>query len=101
MARSYSPIRRLSTSMRLPASPGGQRLVAGTHYFVPANVMKLFEVVHASKTSRETLAVAMKLGRDINKVSAYAGNCDGFLANRSRAPFNTEMGMMIEEGALA
>lgn len=75
-------------------------VVAGTHYFVPANVMKLFEVVHASKTSRETLAAAMKLGRDINKVSAYAGNCDGFLANRSRAPFNTEMGLMIEEGAL-
>ena len=75
-------------------------VVAGTHYFVPANVMKLFEVVHATKTSRETLAAAMKLGRDINKVSAYAGNCDGFLANRSRAPFNTEMGRMVEEGAL-
>ena len=74
-------------------------VVAGTHYFVPANVMKLFEVVHATKTSRETLAAAMKLGRDINKVSAYAGNCDGFLANRSRAPFNTEMGLMVEEGA--
>jgi 3-hydroxyacyl-CoA dehydrogenase len=53
-------------------------MVAGTHYFVPANVMKLFEVVNASKTAPTTLAAAMKLGRDINKVSAYAGNCDGF-----------------------
>jgi len=74
--------------------------VAGTHYFVPANVMKLFEVVNGAKTSRETLAAAMKLGRDINKVSGYAGNCDGFVANRSRIPFNLEQGLLIEDGAL-
>ena len=75
-------------------------MVAGTHYFVPANVMKLFEVVNASKTAPTTLAAAMKLGRDINKVSAYAGNCDGFAANRSRIPFGVEQNLMIEEGAL-
>ncbi len=75
-------------------------MVAGTHYFVPANVMKLFEVVNGTKTSRTTLAAAMKLGRDINKISGYAGNCDGFVANRSRAPFNIEQGLMVEEGAL-
>ncbi len=75
-------------------------MVAGTHYFVPANVMKLFEVVNASKTAPTTLAAAMKLGRDINKVSAYAGNCDGFAANRSRIPFGAEQNLMIEEGAL-
>jgi 3-hydroxyacyl-CoA dehydrogenase len=75
-------------------------MVAGTHYFVPANVMKLFEVVNGSKTSPHTLATAMKLGRDTGKISGYAGNCDGFVANRSRAPFNIEQGMMIEEGAL-
>jgi 3-hydroxyacyl-CoA dehydrogenase len=75
-------------------------MVAGTHYFVPANVMKLFEVVNASKTAPSTLAAAMKLGRDINKVSAYAGNCDGFAANRSRIPFALEQNLMIEEGAL-
>ena len=74
--------------------------VAGTHYFVPANVMKLFEVVNATKTAPATLAAAMKLGRTINKMSAYAGNCDGFVANRSRIPFNLEQGLMIEEGAL-
>ena len=74
--------------------------VAGTHYFVPANVMKLFEVVNASKTAPETLAAAMKLGRDINKVSGYAGNCDGFAANRSRIPFTLEQNLMVEEGAL-
>ena len=75
-------------------------IVAGTHFFVPANVMKLLEVVKAEKTSRETLAAAMKLGREIGKISGFAGNCDGFAANRSRAPFNVEQGLMIEEGAL-
>jgi 3-hydroxyacyl-CoA dehydrogenase len=74
--------------------------VAGTHFFVPANVMKTFEVVNGAKTSAVTLAAAMKLGRDIGKISAYAGNCDGFVANRSRIPFNLEQGLMIEEGAL-
>ena len=74
--------------------------VAGTHFFVPANVMKTFEVVHGAKTSPVTLAAAMKLGRDIGKISAYAGNCDGFVANRTRIPFNLEQGLMVEEGAL-
>jgi len=74
--------------------------VAGTHFFVPANVMKTFEVVDGAKTAPATLAAAMKLGRDIGKISAYAGNCDGFVANRSRIPFNLEQGLMIEEGAL-
>ena len=75
-------------------------VVAGTHFFVPANVMKTFEVVEGAKTSPATLAAAMKLGRDIGKVCAYAGNCDGFVANRTRIPFNLEQGLMIEEGAL-
>jgi 3-hydroxyacyl-CoA dehydrogenase len=74
--------------------------VAGTHFFVPANVMKTFEVVNGAKTSPVTLASAMKLGRDIGKISAYAGNCDGFVANRTRIPFNLEQGLMVEEGAL-
>jgi 3-hydroxyacyl-CoA dehydrogenase len=76
------------------------QLVAGTHFFVPANIMKTFEVVEGVETSPVTLAAAMKLGRDIGKISAYAGNCDGFVANRSRIPFNLEQGLMIEEGAL-
>ena len=74
--------------------------VAGAHFFAPANVMKLFEVVKGSKTSIETIIRAMKVGRDIGKISAVAGTCDGFAANRSRAPFVTEMMLMLEEGAL-
>jgi 3-hydroxyacyl-CoA dehydrogenase len=62
--------------------------------------MKLLEVVKGSKTTRRVLAATLKLGRDIGKIGAVAGNCDGFVANRSRGPFNTEMVLMVEEGAL-
>jgi 3-hydroxyacyl-CoA dehydrogenase len=74
--------------------------VAGAHFFAPANVMKLYEVVKGTKTSIETIAGAMQVGRDIGKISAVAGTCDGFVANRSRAPFTTEMMLMLEEGCL-
>jgi 3-hydroxyacyl-CoA dehydrogenase len=74
--------------------------VAGTHFFAPANVMKLFEVVEGTKSAPDVLATAMALGRKIGKVSGLAGNGDGFVANRSRAPFSTEMVIMLEEGAL-
>jgi 3-hydroxyacyl-CoA dehydrogenase len=74
--------------------------VAGTHFFSPANVMKLFEVVRAAKSSPETLVTAMALGKQIGKIPAMAGNTDGFVANRSRAPFNAEMVILLEEGCL-
>ncbi|HJU18272.1 MAG TPA: 3-hydroxyacyl-CoA dehydrogenase NAD-binding domain-containing protein [Stellaceae bacterium] len=74
--------------------------VAGTHFFAPANVMKLFEVVRGAKSAHDVLMTAMDLGRKIGKVSAMAGNCDGFVANRSRGPFGVEMNLMVEEGAL-
>jgi 3-hydroxyacyl-CoA dehydrogenase len=74
--------------------------VAGTHFFSPANVMKLFEVVRGSKSSPETLITAMALGKQIGKIPAMAGNTDGFVANRSRAPFNAEMVILLEEGSL-
>ena len=74
--------------------------VAGTHFFAPANVMKLFEVVQGTKSAPDVIATAMALGRKIGKVSGLAGNTDGFVANRSRAPFSSEMIIMLEEGAL-
>ena len=74
--------------------------VAGTHFFSPANVMKLLEVVRPSEASPETLMTAMAMGRRIGKISAMAGNTDGFVANRSRAPFNSEMVILLEEGCL-
>ncbi len=74
--------------------------VVGAHFFVPANVMRLLEVVEGAKTAPATMAAAMKLGRDIGKISAWAGNTDGFAANRSRITFTQEQGWMVEEGAL-
>ncbi len=74
--------------------------VCGTHFFAPANVMKLFEVVKGAKSAPETLMTAMDLGRKIGKISAMAGNGDGFVANRSRTPFGTEMTILLEEGCL-
>ena len=74
--------------------------VAGTHFFAPANVMKLFEVVKGAKSAPDTLATGMDLGRKIGKISAMAGNGDGFVANRSRTPFGIEMIIMLEEGCL-
>ena len=62
--------------------------------------MKLLEVVRGTKSSPETLISAMALGRKIGKIPAMAGNTDGFVANRSRAPFNSEMVILLEEGCL-
>jgi 3-hydroxyacyl-CoA dehydrogenase len=73
--------------------------VAGAHFFSPANVMKLLEVVKGKDSSGETVASTMALGKTIGKAPAATGNCDGFLANRSRAPFNSEMVILLEEGA--
>ena len=74
--------------------------VAGAHFFSPANVMKLLEVVRGRESSAETLVTAMQMGRKIGKITVMAGNTDGFVANRSRAPFTTESVILLEEGCL-
>jgi 3-hydroxyacyl-CoA dehydrogenase len=74
--------------------------VAGAHFFSPANVMRLLEVVEGTESSPETIAATMQLGKQIGKVSAWAGNTDGFVANRSRGPFTAEASILLEDGAL-
>ena len=74
--------------------------VAGAHFFAPANVMKLCEVVRGDRTSIDTVIRTTRMGRDMGKISVVSGTCDGFAANRSRAPLVTEMMLMLEEGAL-
>jgi len=74
--------------------------VLGLHFFSPANVMKLLEVVRATKTSKETLATAMKLSKSIKKVGVVAGVCDGFIGNRMLHGYFREAGFLLEEGAL-
>jgi 3-hydroxyacyl-CoA dehydrogenase len=74
--------------------------VLGTHFFSPANVMKLLEIVRGKESGKDTVATAIKLGKKLDKVVGVCGNCDGFLANRTRIPFKIEMMALVEEGAL-
>ena len=71
----------------------------GMHFFAPANVMKLLEVVRGAKTSPETLATAMAAGRAIGKVPIVAGNCDGFIGNRMLAKRSQEVERLLQRGA--
>jgi 3-hydroxyacyl-CoA dehydrogenase len=73
--------------------------VIGTHFFSPANVMKLMENVRGAKSSAETIATVMALGRQIGKVPVLAGNCDGFIGNRMLQYYTGEAEFMLEEGA--
>ncbi len=74
--------------------------VIGTHFFSPANVMKLLEIVRADKTSAEVIATTMKLARTIQKVGVLVGVCDGFVGNRMLHAYFSEAQQLLEEGAL-
>ena len=71
----------------------------GTHFFSPANVMKLLEGVRAAKSSPQTIATVMQLAKQLGKVAVLAGNCDGFIGNRILAVYGRECDFMLEEGA--
>jgi 3-hydroxyacyl-CoA dehydrogenase len=73
--------------------------VVGTHFFSPANVMKLLEVVRGKETSMEVIAGAMALGKKLGKTAVLAGNCFGFIGNRMVAPYLREAYFLVEEGA--
>ena len=74
-------------------------MVLGTHFFSPANVMKLLEVVRGKATSPEAIVTAMALGKRLGKVAVLAGNCHGFIGNRMVAPYFREAQFLLEEGA--
>ncbi len=74
--------------------------VIGTHFFSPANVMKLMENVRGEKTSPDVIATVMKLSKDINKVGVMVGVCDGFVGNRMLYYYRTQAEFLLEEGAL-
>jgi 3-hydroxyacyl-CoA dehydrogenase len=73
--------------------------VVGVHFFAPANVMKLQENVRGAKSSPETIATVMALGKQIGKVSVLAGNCPGFIGNRMYDYYTSESEFLLEEGA--
>jgi len=72
--------------------------VVGMHFFSPANVMKLLEVVRGAKTSKDVLATVMALGKKIKKTSVVSGVCDGFIGNRMIEQYSRQAGFLIEEG---
>lgn len=74
--------------------------VIGTHFFSPANVMRLLEVVRGAKTSNEVLATTMAVAKTIGKVAVVVGVCDGFVGNRMIHGYSREAGFLLEEGAL-
>lgn len=73
--------------------------VLGLHFFSPAPVMKLVEVVRGRATSGEALAAAMELARGLKKIPVVAGNCFGFIGNRMFLPYRTQAVALAEQGA--
>ena len=73
--------------------------VVGMHFFSPANVMKLLEVVRGKATSAEVLATVMRLARGIRKTAVVSGVCDGFIGNRMLEHYGRMAHFLVEEGA--
>ena len=81
------------------AASGRPAQVLGHHYFSPANVMKLLEIVRGRETSKEVIATSLKLAKKLGKVGVVVGNCFGFVANRMLAYYMREAYLLLEEGA--
>jgi 3-hydroxyacyl-CoA dehydrogenase len=75
------------------------QFVIGTHFFSPANVMRLLEVVRGKATSKEVIATCMQLSKKLGKVGVLVGNCFGFVGNRMFGPYRREAQFLVEEGA--
>jgi 3-hydroxyacyl-CoA dehydrogenase len=73
--------------------------VIGTHFFSPANVMRLLEIVRGKKSSKEVIATCMQLSKKLGKVGVLVGNCRGFVGNRMFGPYRREAQFLAEEGA--
>ena len=72
--------------------------VIGTHFFSPANIMKLLEVVRGEKTGKDVLATVMALGKKIKKTAVVSGVCDGFIGNRMIEQYGRQGGFLLDEG---
>ncbi|MBL8382747.1 MAG: enoyl-CoA hydratase/isomerase family protein [Burkholderiales bacterium] len=73
--------------------------VIGTHFFSPANVMRLLEIVRGAATAKDVLATTMKLAKTIQKIGVVAGVCDGFIGNRMIEQYSRQAGFLLDEGA--
>lgn len=74
--------------------------VLGLHFFSPAHVMKLLEVVRGERTAPDALATAMALARRLGKTAVVSGVCEGFIGNRMFQPYLMQAGLLLDEGAL-
>ncbi|MFZ3265584.1 MAG: 3-hydroxyacyl-CoA dehydrogenase NAD-binding domain-containing protein [Terriglobales bacterium] len=73
--------------------------VIGTHFFSPANVMRLLEIVRGKKSSKDVIATCMQLSKRLGKIGVLVGNCRGFVGNRMFGPYRREAQFLVEEGA--
>ncbi len=90
---SYLDIDEIAASISRPEA------VVGLHYFSPANIMKLLEIVRAKKTSAQALATALAVAKTTNKIPVVAGVCPGFVGNRMLRAYVREAGLLLLEGA--
>ncbi|MGI9264769.1 MAG: 3-hydroxyacyl-CoA dehydrogenase NAD-binding domain-containing protein [Gammaproteobacteria bacterium] len=90
---SYQDVNVIAAATRRPED------VIGLHFFSPANIMKLLEVVRAEKTAPDALATVMKLSKAIGKVGVVSGVCYGFIGNRMLEGYRREANLMLLEGA--
>ena len=90
---SYLDINQIAAATNRPAK------VLGLHFFSPANVMKLLEVVNAAETAADTLSTAMALGKKIGKIAVAVGHCYGFVGNRMYACYGREAQRLLLDGA--
>ncbi|HEX8612832.1 MAG TPA: 3-hydroxyacyl-CoA dehydrogenase NAD-binding domain-containing protein [Telluria sp.] len=74
--------------------------VVGTHFFSPANVMKLLEIVRGAKTGKDVLATTLALSKKLRKTGVVSGVCDGFIGNRMIEQYSRQAGFLLEEGCL-
>jgi 3-hydroxyacyl-CoA dehydrogenase len=90
---SYLDIDEIASATRRP------EFVVGLHFFSPANVMKLLEMVRGAKTSDAVLLTCMALAKKIGKIAVVAGNCPGFIGNRMLTPRQQQAQALLMEGA--
>ncbi len=83
----------------IAAATSRPEAVIGTHFFSPANVMRLLEIVRGKKSGKEVIATCMQLSKKLGKIGVLVGNCRGFVGNRMFGPYRREAQFLIEEGA--
>src|SRR5271156_5786138 len=83
----------------IAASTSRPAFVIGMHFFSPANVMRLLEIVRGKKSTKEVIATCMQLSKKLGKIGVLVGNCRGFVGNRMFGPYRREAQFLVEEGA--